>query len=451
MILGVQIRLKLMRESGSKYRKEIKMSIMPKMYIVRYGHLDKILVDAGDHLKPAIAWGGKVAPASKIGTQGDSGISTGSHLHIGVVEVPYDPEYVYTKYTQTDMYNGTPRPSKKQLDLFVDSTLFEAPFKITTGYNDPEYLKKTGRHHPSYNVTSLGNKTIYWNRSFAGRVVAVGYDDTYGNYVIASYVTLEFDSYKRDFPKDEPKEPIKIDQSNDLSKSWVSSAGGYMYHMKNSGDIKSTYGQSSLFDGKTRYIKVHPNNLGIIDSMTTITKTGYAGINGTFFWYVDTARTDTYPTSILQLKDKTMWHEANHHPYPQGVFCYYRDGSFGIEQLKYTKDLSKQVWWAIGGIEYVRGSRVTYNMSAEGFVGKFADVHRDTQHSSIGITKDGMIMLVRHWSSSRAECAMHMRGLGCVYAVGLDGGGSTQYATPTVSKLSSRRVDHLLVARDLKL
>lgn len=426
---------------------------MPYMYLVRYSHLDKILVKPGAHLKPAIAWGGKVSPATKIGLQGDTGLSTGNHLLISVVKVPFDKNFKYVKYSQEDMYKGAPEPSKEQLDLFVDETLFEGPYKITVGFNDPKYYSEHGRHHPSYCVVPLADNTIYWNRSFAGRVIATGYDNSYGKYVVAAYSTLEFDSYREEntTTPPEPIDPINVGNVNDVSKTWINSAGGYLYQMTNKNSKKTQYGQTTNFDGKVRYIEVHPNNMGIVDAFTTIERTGYSGINGTFFWYDDDSRRTTTSTSILKIKDKILQENANHLPYPQGVFCYYRDGTFGIEKVKNVKNLSKPTWWAIGGIEMVKDNMVTYNSSAEGFIGKFADVHRKTNRSAIGINKEGNILLVRSWQSTAAETAVQMRELGCIYAIGLDGGGSTQYATPGPKRLSSREVDHLFVAADLKL
>ena len=44
-----------------------------------------------------------------------------------------------------------------------------------------------------------------------------------------------------------------------------------------------------------------------------------------------------------------------------------------------------------------------------------------------------------------------MKEMGCIYAIGLDGGGSVQYITPNVKKLSTRKVANHLVATNLKV
>jgi hypothetical protein len=422
-----------------------------KMYLARYAHLDDIKVSVGDVCQADIAWHGKgISPATEIGIQGNTGLSTGTHLHIDVVKVPYDPNFRYKKYTQADIYAGNPPADKTELYYFLDETLFKDDYIITTHFNSQDYYEEFGRRHPAADIVSLGNKTIYWNRSTRGRVVHTGYDNAYGKNVVIAYLDVDFDSYEGQEPIfNEPEKEIIMDSDNDLSRTWLNSVGNWMYNMSNKSDVKSTWGQTSDFDGKIRYIEMHPNNLGVVTAKATTDEIGYAGINATFFgitkdgWY--------YPTSILKLKDTIIQGNANHLPYPQGTFCYYQDGTFGIEQLKSVNDLTKPVWYAIGGIEYVRDSMVTYNATAEGFVGIYSDVHRRTTHVSIGLTKEGKILLTRHWDSTRAECAIHMKEMGCIYAIGLDGGGSAKYITPDEKRTSTRKVANHLVAVDLKI
>ena len=423
------------------------------MYLIRYGHLSKILVSVGDVCQADIMWDGKLSPATEIGIQGNTGLSTASHLHIDVVKVPYDPNFRYKKYTQQNIFDGNPPADKEELYYFADDTLFKAPTRITTHFLSQIYLQQFNRVHPAVDIVSDGAKTIYWNRSTRGRVVHTGYDNAYGNNAVIAYFDVDFDSYENQATiATEPEDkPIIVPGINDLSADWQNSVHGFMYNMVNKSTEKSTCGQSSKFSGKVRYIEIHPNNLGIIKAKATIEKTGFSGMNGTFFWYTDEAHSGTYPTSILKVKNKVLREQANHLPYPQGVLCYYQDNTFGVEQVKNARDISKPVWWAIGGLEYVRYSMVTYNSTSEGFIGTYADVHRRTTQASIGLTSEGKILLVRHWDSDRAECAIHMKEMGCVYALGLDGGGSTQYATPSEKRLSTREVDHLLVATDLEI
>lgn len=433
-----------------------------KMYLARYAHLEKIYVKAGDWLRPHCIFGDDDYPSSVIGKMGNTGKSDGAHLHIDVVEMELDENYVYEKYTQEQIYSGNPKANETQLNYFVDKSLFDADYEITTYFNEKEYYEKYGWHHPANDIISLDYDKwdIYWNRSSGGRVIFAGYDSSYGNHVVVAYCMMEFKQFKNygnttTYHEIEEKEEeitnIKIEGKNDLSATWNQEANGYMYRMLYGDKEKSTYGQSDLHDGVIRYIKMHPNNFAIIDSDSVVERTGYSGMNGTFFWH-DT-NWNLYSTSILKVKEKVLQNNANHLPYSQGVFCYYQDGTFGIEQVKYASELSKPVWWAIGGIEYIRDGKNTYDKDAEGFIGAYSDVHRTANHTSIGITQDGHIILIRHYNSPREDCAVHMKSLGCIYAIGLDGGGSTQYIVPDESqcRLSTRKVANQLIAIDLPL
>jgi len=167
------------------------------MYLVRYGHLERILVNVGDVCQADITWSGKLSPATQIGISGNTGISTGTHTHIDVVRVPYDPNFRYKKYTQQDIFNGNPPADKEELHYFADDTLFKAPLVITTHYLSKEYEKQFNRVHPALDVVSQGAKIIYWNRSTRGRVVHTGYDNGYGNNVVIAFFDVSFDSYEK--------------------------------------------------------------------------------------------------------------------------------------------------------------------------------------------------------------------------------------------------------------
>lgn len=381
-------------------------------YTVRYAHLSEVNVVAGQSVNPKIPW----EEATIIGKMGNSGFSTAAHLHIDVIE-----ELSFDLWSLIDMYNGNKTPNKQQLDYFVsesDPTLFGVNPIITTKYDEADYLDKYGKRHLGYDCVPANrletddNYYIYWNRKFAGRVLATGYDSAYGNYVLIGYDTLD-------------------------SKEWI----------RENVSITSTYGQSEKFDGKVRYIKVHPGNFNIVNRIGVVEDTGYSGVNGSFF-NPETMKA----TSILRVGDNIICAYGNDGIYPQGTLISYKDGSFDLEKIRNANQLS-DVNFAIGGIELVRDGVITYNRNADNFAPPYDDVHRETTQTSIGYTYDGYILLTRHWKSDRLETASHMKILGCKYAIGLDGGGSTQYVVPdkTQTRPSTREVPNQFIALDLPL
>lgn len=159
-------------------------------YTVRYAHLDRILVSEGDMVNPTLPW----KAATPIGVMGNTGLSTAAHLHIDVVKY-----WQFELWKLLDMYNGNKTPSKQELDFFVspnDDTLFKVNPIITTQYDEQEYANTYGVRHLGYDAVPENRKyttknfTVYWNRSFAGRVLKTGYDNAYGNYVLVGYDTL---------------------------------------------------------------------------------------------------------------------------------------------------------------------------------------------------------------------------------------------------------------------
>ena len=149
-------------------------------FSVLYSHLSNIYVKTGDLVTPKLTW----ADATKIGKMGSTGISTGAHLHIGVVE-GIQPNL----WRLGDMAKGNPKPSKQQTDFFIDNTLFEYPILTTMTWLGYE-------NHYAYDVVpqnrqlTQANFDVMWNRSFAGRVIKTGFDSAYGNYVIIWYNIL---------------------------------------------------------------------------------------------------------------------------------------------------------------------------------------------------------------------------------------------------------------------
>lgn len=385
-------------------------------FTITYAHLKESKVKAGQ----------LVNKGTEIGTMGNTGIyNTAAHLHIDCVE----GIRTVRDYTLTDIYNGDPKSSKTQLDYFIGDDLFNADYRITTDYNELEYFNMFGWNHPAYDIVpKSGDWTIYYNRGFTGRVVYSGYNKAYGNHVMIWFNTLDFD-------KQVEEEPIESHE-NDLGSLYIN-GDATLYSMVNKNAHNYEYGQVD----DLRYIKVHPDNFGIVVGKNRISDVEYSGVNGSFFWY--TSDNDLYATGILKIKDLVLQGNSNHTPHKQSVLCYYQDGTLGIEIVNSVNELSKPTWWAIGGVGL-------YDKDAEGFTGAYADIWRKTNHTSIGYDAEGYIYLVRSYNVERTQTVEHMKKLGCIGYMGLDSGGSCQIKTedwkrPTIDSMC-RKVHTLLVA-----
>ena len=144
---------------------------MRQPYTVRYAHL---------RLPVAYELGDILARGDVVGIMGNTGQSTGPHLHIDVVH-----SHVPQMYRLSDIGGLTLEPAFDQLALFIDEEL-GGPFRVTTFPYDYRYLMKDGKWkaHPGYDIVlDSGVPKIYWNRSMAGEVLRKGFDPGYGNYV----------------------------------------------------------------------------------------------------------------------------------------------------------------------------------------------------------------------------------------------------------------------------
>ena len=145
------------------------------LFTVRYAHLKDI---------PLLSVGDKVMRGNFIGYQGNTGKSTGKHLHIDVVD-----GWKSYLYKLAEMEVDNPRANPKELNYFIDTELFGgASFRVTTPYADFMYTdnKVKQKLHLAYDLVGSNDK-IYWNRSFIGMVLNVGKDQSYGNFVQIGY------------------------------------------------------------------------------------------------------------------------------------------------------------------------------------------------------------------------------------------------------------------------
>jgi len=151
------------------------------VYTVRFAHLK---------VKPNYKVGDKIKTGDFIGFMGNTGKSSGAHLHLDCVEGIQS-----SRYTQSQIEEGLYKPSPRQLNYFIDEDLFKIKPFITSYYADPEYQMVYRKVHFGYDVVPINrhsttaNYTIYWNRSMNGTVVKVlDSDPGYGNCI---YICFE--------------------------------------------------------------------------------------------------------------------------------------------------------------------------------------------------------------------------------------------------------------------
>lgn len=147
-----------------------------KKYTVRFAHLKE---------KPCWKVGDKIHRREKIGVEGSTGQSTGSHCHIDLMGGEQSELYHLKDIQNT-------QDEIAQLNFFlVDLELYDGPFTITTYYGEPKYFKDFGKVHPAYDVVGW-KKNIYWPRSYDGTVTAVYHHPA--GYGWAIHITYEVPS-----------------------------------------------------------------------------------------------------------------------------------------------------------------------------------------------------------------------------------------------------------------
>lgn len=207
------------------------------------------------------------------------------------------------------------------------------------------------------------------------------------------------------------------------------------------GDIKAELGgeaikvEYSVTTNKTYQLCGDVNDFGvkIVNQKNQTIEEPYC-VNGTFFWWEDTARTKTYPTSILYANGKLYQAAANHLPYPQSVFIVYKDNTVEMKRIKNITELDMdKVRIAIGGvgIRNILDSNFKYDPAAEGFKDVFEDVLRKSNKTVIGYNaKENKICLmvrpnIYHKHSFLYDLQKLVRDCEYDIALSVDGGGST--------------------------
>lgn len=191
--------------------------------------------------------------------------------------------------------------------------------------------------------------------------------------------------------------------------------------------------------------------------------------NGSFFWYLDTGKTQTYSTSIL-IKDGVIIQDVANHYYnfgcPQNVFIIYKNGNIEMKKIFFAhKELDyKNIQFAIGGVGLrdITNPNFKYDPASEGFkkdinkvTGKAEDqsgVLRQTNKTVLGYNSklDKVIIMVRpniyHSHALYYDLLDLVKDCGFDIALSCDGGGSVflNNSTDMVVYGDGRKIHNLI-------
>jgi murein DD-endopeptidase MepM/ murein hydrolase activator NlpD len=147
-------------------------------YTVRFTHLED---------EPKLSPGEIVKRGDLVGIMGNTGQSTGPHLHLDVV---YGRQYEMWRLADVDPDGQDVMrlvPSPRQCAYFVDKELWGGKsYVITTTYCDPLYKQRFGKWHCGYDLVGT-EPQIFWNRSTDGQVVFSDWDHGYGWSLMITY------------------------------------------------------------------------------------------------------------------------------------------------------------------------------------------------------------------------------------------------------------------------
>ena len=168
--------------------------------------------------------------------------------------------------------------------------------------------------------------------------------------------------------------------------------------------------------------------------------------NGSFFWYLDTKKTQTYSTSIFIQNGKIIQGTANHYydfGCPQNVFIIYNDNRIEMKKVFFANQLDYQnIKFAMGGIGLrdTTNPNFKYDPASEGFKWgynkqtkqyvSYADVLRKTNKIVLGynIAEDKLYLMVRpnifHSSAVGYDLLDLVKDCKYDIAISYDGGGS---------------------------
>ena len=156
---------------------------MSYVYLARFAHLKT---------KPNYKPGDILTRGDIIGTMGNTGKSTGAHLHFDLIQ--FKSVHEAKKEVSGRVYRLTDLPKyiinlsalMEQYHHFIDAELFGCPVKITTGFGDPLYCLPGWVLHLGFDLVPkyAGHRNIKNNRSSVMTTWDVGFDRGYGNYIV---------------------------------------------------------------------------------------------------------------------------------------------------------------------------------------------------------------------------------------------------------------------------
>ena len=172
-------------------------------------------------------------------------------------------------------------------------------------------------------------------------------------------------------------------------------------------------------EGMTHVIEIDPRNIWAVETQCSTKNVTYNNfVNSIFF--MPQANGIMYPQGIMVNGGRVIANNPTHGKPVATLIVHNKDNV----EMKYVDDITKEtdVWFAVSGYS------VYPNITAEkeGFIGKFADVLRNTNRPIIGYRKkDNKIVIAVRPFSTAQRAHDTAKNLGLDFAISLDGGGST--------------------------
>lgn len=155
--------------------------------------------------------------------------------------------------------------------------------------------------------------------------------------------------------------------------------------------------------------------------------------------------TFTYPSgvnvcSILVSRGATLGAYSCHYweaqgNCPESVIYRTQDNKIDIKRCKTASELPVGTVWAVGGM----GLLTNYDPKIEGFIGRYADVRRKTDHNVLAILPDDQIVLALCENMNDIQINNWARAIGARIAILLDGGHLAAINSARFDKRSKTR------------